>query len=85
MDNDLDEDERIMLKLREQVLLDNEDSSNDEEDFSLSQEILSKMMEEMRSLSKKRKKKKATHTNIPATPTTLTSSLGSSTPSQFLT
>eukprot|EP00957_Ditylum_brightwellii_P177495 13518815-Ditylum_brightwellii.AAC.1 len=48
MDNDSDEYERRMPKLREQVLLDDEDSSDDEKDFSLSQEMLSKMMEEMR-------------------------------------
>eukprot|EP00957_Ditylum_brightwellii_P128085 9769419-Ditylum_brightwellii.AAC.1 len=40
MDDDSDDDERSMPRLREQVLSDNEDSSNDEEDFSLSQEIL---------------------------------------------
>eukprot|EP00957_Ditylum_brightwellii_P031271 2370416-Ditylum_brightwellii.AAC.1 len=33
MDNDLDEDECSMPKLRERVLSDDEDSSNDEEDF----------------------------------------------------
>eukprot|EP00957_Ditylum_brightwellii_P044435 3371369-Ditylum_brightwellii.AAC.1 len=70
-----------MPKQREQVLSDDEDSSDDEVDFSLSQEILSKMMEEMRILSKKQKKKKATHNKFPATPTSLTLSSGSSTPS----
>eukprot|EP00957_Ditylum_brightwellii_P171010 13018005-Ditylum_brightwellii.AAC.1 len=42
-------------------------------------------MEEMRTLTKKRKKKKATPTKIPATPISLTPSSGSSTPSRFLT
>eukprot|EP00957_Ditylum_brightwellii_P025599 1934459-Ditylum_brightwellii.AAC.1 len=85
MDNDLDDDECSMPKLMEQVLSDNDDSSNDEEDFSLSQEIMSKMMEEMRILSNKHKKKKATPTKIPASPTSLTPSSGPSTPSRFLT
>eukprot|EP00957_Ditylum_brightwellii_P175407 13353228-Ditylum_brightwellii.AAC.1 len=48
MDNDSDEDEHSMPTLRERVLSDDEDSSDDEEDFSLSQEILTKMMEKMR-------------------------------------
>eukprot|EP00957_Ditylum_brightwellii_P119807 9140792-Ditylum_brightwellii.AAC.1 len=42
-------------------------------------------MEEMRALSKKCKKKKATPMKIPATPTSLTPPSGSLMPSRFLT